>query len=279
MDVKQDFKVVGTRPIRPDGIEKVTGRARFGSDFVLPGMLQGKVLRSEHAHAKIKSIDTSEAEKVDGVKAVVTGDDFPALQSGMVEAGEAPTDQWDLARNVIARDKVLYHGHVVAAVAATSIAAAELAITKIKVEYEALTPVLDLETAMADNAPLLHDDLYTQGLAEKATTPSNIAAFMELKRGDIDVGFNEADVVVERTFTTSTVHQGYIEPHAVVAQTTENGKCEIWCCTQGPFEVHGGQALWFVGFRCWNQWTSPDVFNHVLVAVWHLAGLLSTVHV
>ena len=120
--VTRELKIVGTRPLRPDGMDKVTGRAKFGADMHVPNMLIGRVLRSPHAHARIKSIDVSKAQALKGVKAVITGQDFPTL----IREGARPlyNDGPDLANNIIARDKVLYHGHAVAAVAATTIEAA-----------------------------------------------------------------------------------------------------------------------------------------------------------
>jgi CO/xanthine dehydrogenase Mo-binding subunit len=223
------YKWVGTRPIRPDGFDKVTGRARFGADLTLPGMLEGAVLRSPHAHARIRSIDTTKALAMPGVKAVITGADFP-------EPTGHPTDQ-DLARNVMARDKVLYEGHVVAAVAATSKRAARQAAAAIWVEYEVLPHVMDVDEAMAPDAPLLHPNLITKGLDPAPTEPSNIASRVVYERGELDKGFAEADVVVEREFTTKPVHQGYIEPHAAVADTVQNGRSTLWCSSQGHFAM------------------------------------------
>lgn len=237
-----DFRHIGTRPIRPDGLDKVTGRANFGADYQLPGMLQGRILRSPHAHARIKSIDTSAALATPGVKAVVTGADFPSVAGGDIEGGEGSGDYKDMAENVMARDKVLYHGHAVAAVAATSAAAASAAIDAIRVEYETLPPVMDIDTAMADDAQLLDEQLFTQGLPEQPAKPSNIAQYMTLSRGDVDAGFAEADVVVERTYRTPTVHQGYIEPHACVARWGQDDQSLLWCCTQGAFDVRSMTA-------------------------------------
>jgi CO/xanthine dehydrogenase Mo-binding subunit len=224
------FKYVGTRPIRHDGFDKVTGRAQFGADQNLPGMLQGAILRSPHAHAKILRIDTSKAMALDGVKAVVTGDDLPAPKHPPAGVGTAHVNFKELAENVIARDKVLYHGHAVAAVAATSIETARQACELIEVEYEVLTPVLDLDSALADGAPVLHPD-------HDRAVGGNIMGRTFFERGDVAKGFAEADVVVEREFATPMVHQGYIEPHACTVRTTPDGKVEIWCCTQGPFAV------------------------------------------
>ncbi len=231
------FKYVGTRPIRPDGVDKVTGRATFGADFSLPGMLHGAVLRSPHAHARIKSVDVSAALAMDGVLAAVSGADFPEVEDTGEMGGEGGGSMKDLAANVMAREKVLYHGHAVAAVAATSLQKARAALDAIRVDYEVLTPVMNLDQAMAEDAPLLNENLMTQGLPEPATKPSNVAARMVMGRGDVDQGFEEADVIVEGTYNTPTVHQGYIEPHACLATVNEGGQTTIWCCTQGPFEV------------------------------------------
>jgi CO/xanthine dehydrogenase Mo-binding subunit len=219
-------------------MDKVTGRAKFGADLHLPGMLIGRVLRSPHAHAKILSVDTSEAEKLPGVKAAVSGSDFPPVPPIVWEAsGETPVNFRDLARNVMARDKALYDGHAVAAVAATSAIIAEKALGLIKVDYEVLPHVIDVEEAMKPDAPVLHDDIFTEGVSPTPDKPSNIAKKMEFILGDIEKGFKEADVIVERDFATKPVHQGYIEPHACVADVSEDGKIFIHCSSQGQFMV------------------------------------------
>ena len=235
MSEEMDFKAIGTRPIRPDGVEKVTGRAKFGADEILPGMLVGKVLRSPHAHAKITSIDTSKAQQLAGVHAVVTAADFP-------DRSTASPGMRRFADNIIAEHKVLYHGHAVAAVAAASNSIALAALELIEVEYEVLEPVIDALSAMKGDAPLLHDDLFTRDVTGEAKTPSNIASRTVSSKGDVETGFAEADVVIERTFITPMVHQGYIEPHACTANWTESGKGTIWCCTQGHFDVRNSTA-------------------------------------
>jgi CO/xanthine dehydrogenase Mo-binding subunit len=234
---KEHQKVVGTRPIRPDGVDKVTGRAAFGADMVMPGMLWGKVKRSPHAHARILSIDTSKAAALPGVRAVVTAADFPEIASEEAFVGEGPMNFRDLSRNCMARDKVLYDGHAVAAVAAISPAIAEEALDLIAVEYEVLPHVIDVEAAMAPDAPLLHDDLYTQGVDPKPTRPSNIAKRLHFAKGDIAQGFAEADVVIARRYTLKPVHQAYIEPHACVVSFASDGQCTIWSSSQGHFMV------------------------------------------
>ncbi|HEY1796435.1 MAG TPA: xanthine dehydrogenase family protein molybdopterin-binding subunit [Stellaceae bacterium] len=233
----EGLKVVGTRPIRPDGIEKVIGRAQFGADTVMPGMLWAKVKRSPHAHAKIKSINYDKALKLPGVKAVITAKDFPDIKSEEAFVGEGPMNFRDLSRNCIAADKALYDGHAVAAVAATSSAIAEEALDLIDVEYEVLAHVIDVEDAMADGAPVLHDDLFTQGVEPKPTKPSNVAKKIGFNKGNIEEGFKEAEVVIERRYTTQPVHQGYIEPHACVVSIATDGQATIWSSSQGQFMV------------------------------------------
>ena len=232
-----DLKVIGTRPIRPDGVDKVTGRARFGADYNLPGQLIGKVLRSPYPHARIKRIDTSKAAALPGVKAIVTRDDFPDQPSEFVPAGEMLINYRDLVRNIMAREKVLYEGHAVAAVAATSASIAKQALKLIEVEYEVLPHVLDVDEAMRPDAPLLHENMITAGVDPAPNTPSNIAKRVEFKLGDIEKGFAEADVIIEREFKTKPVHQGYIEPHACLANVSEDGQAELWVTTQGHWIV------------------------------------------
>lgn len=221
-----DLKAIGTRPIRPDGVEKVTGRANFGADLSLPGMLHGKILRSPHAHARIKSVDLSEALAMDGVISAISGKDLPG--------------GGDLGVNILAKDKALYHGHAVAAVAARSAYLAEVALDKIKVEYEPLDPVLTIDDAIADGATLVNESMHTNGDTSKPA--SNIAAVTKFERGDVAQGFAEADVVVEGEYRVPTAHQGYIEPHACTATITEEGKATVWCCTQGQFDVRSMTA-------------------------------------
>ncbi|HLG47755.1 MAG TPA: xanthine dehydrogenase family protein molybdopterin-binding subunit [Reyranella sp.] len=233
------YKWIGTRPDRPDGADKVTGRARFGADFNLPGQLIGKVLRSPHPHAIIKSIDTSKAEALAGVKAVVTAKDFPEQANMIVPTGEMQVNLRDITRNVMAREKALYEGHPVAAVAAVSEAIARQALALIKVDYKVLPHVIDVAEAMKPDAPVLHDHMITEGVNPPPKKPSNIAKRIEFNKGDTKAGFAEAEVVVEESFTTQAVHQGYIEPHAALASAAEDGQVQVWSTTQGHFQVRG----------------------------------------
>ena len=237
MATSTKYRVVGTRPVRPDGVEKVTGRAIYGADVVLPRMAHGKILRSPHAHARILSIDTSKAESLPGVLAIVTADDLPEVQ-GMVMQGEGgEVNMRHASHNILAHGKVLYQGHAVAGVAATNPHIALEALKLIQVEYEVLPAMMDVRQAMEPNATLLHEDLYTDDGGEKSEKPSNIAAHIVAEEGDIAQGFADAVLIVEREFVTQMVHQGYIEPHAATAEWRSDGQLTIWCSTQGSFTV------------------------------------------
>lgn len=232
-----DFRWIGKRPWRPDGVEKVTGRAEYGADQAMPGMLFGVVVRSPHAHARIRSIDTGRAQAAVGVKAVITNADFPEISASDATKGTAPVNFQHLSQNLMARDKVLYDGHAVAAVAATTLRAAQRAAALIEVDYEVLPHVLDVDAAMAPDAPLLHNTMMTAGLETPAAAPSNVAKRVAFTIGDTEAGFVAADVVIEREYKTQPVHQGYIEPHAAVADATEDGQTKIWSSSQGHFMI------------------------------------------
>ncbi len=234
---KPELKVVGTRPVRPDGVDKVTGRAQFGADMALPGMLWAKVVRSPHAHARIVKIDASRALALPGVKAVVTAGDFPDIPAEEAFVGEGPINFRDLSRNCLARDKVLYEGHAVAAVAAISQSIAEEAVGLVDVTYEVLPHVIDVEEAMRPDAPVLHDDLFTAGVEPKPVRPSNISKRVYFVKGDAETAFNGADVVVEGRYTTAPVHQAYIEPHACVVTVAADGQAVVYSSSQGQFMV------------------------------------------
>ncbi|MEM7122183.1 MAG: xanthine dehydrogenase family protein molybdopterin-binding subunit [Pseudomonadota bacterium] len=242
--VPTEFKTVGTRPVRPDGMDKVTGRARFGADMSAPGMLVGAILRSPHAHARIRKIDTSKAEALAGVKAVITSKDLKAQ----------PGCDMDILVNVMARGKALYDGHAVAAVAAVDMSVARKALKLIEIDYKVLPHVTDVDEAMKPDAPVLHKHIehdYHQDMLETADhvkgknektlppgkRPSNIAGRYQFGHGDPKKGFREADVIVEHEFKTEATHQGYIEPHACLANVSSDGWAELWVCTQGHFMV------------------------------------------
>lgn len=234
----RSFTSVGTRPVRPDGIDKVTGRARYGADFNMAGQLVGRVLRSPHAHAVIRSIDTSKAEALPGVKAVITAADLPDLTNG-------DSAMYDILDNCMARKKALYDGHAVAAVAAIDARTAKQALKLIAVDYEVLPHVTDVDEAFQHGAPLINDAVFTEGLEEKPVKPSNVTKRTQYGHGDVHKGFGEADFVVERSFRTEQTHQGYIEPHACVASFSADGTADLWVCTQGHFvyRQHCAQLL------------------------------------
>ena len=224
------FNYIGTRPNRPDGLDKVTGRAKYGADFNAPNMLHAAVLRSPHAHARIIKIDTSKAEALSGVKAFVTRADFPTGLKG---------EDFYLQENTIAGDRVLYDGHAVAAIAATSALVAKDAIKLIEVEYEILPHVTDVDEAMMPDAPVIREGAQDHTVPEGS--PPNIVSYMDFGHGDLETGFSDADLVMENTYKTEAAHQGYIEPHACVGQLGQDGKGEMWICTQGQ---------WFIRKMC-----------------------------
>ena len=206
---------------RVDAADKLTGKALYVADLTMPGMLHGKLLHSPYAHARIKRLDVSKARALPGVMAVITAADVPA------SAGRA----------IMAEGKVLYAGHPVAAVAATDPETAEAALGLIEVEYEPLPVVMDGPEAMKPGAPLLHPNMFTQGLAGKASAASNIASISELRRGDIEAGFARADLIKEDTYRTAMIHQGYLEPQAFLAQVDVGGKVTVWASVQGAFAL------------------------------------------
>ena len=237
------YDVVGTRPIRHDGTDKVTGRALYGADYDTAGLLHGHIVRSPHAHANIRNVDTSKAEALEGVLAVVTHADFTGDADGLVDMGEgAPTSLKWLRDNVLASDKALYRGHAIAGVAAVNPHIAEEAAGLIEIDYEVLPPVITVEQAMADGAPILHADLKTKELGEETDNVSNVADHFQHKKGDTAKGFAEADVIVEREYRAKTVHQGYIEPHNATALWNADGRVHVWCSTQGAFAVRDAMS-------------------------------------
>lgn len=214
-----DRRVLGRRIERIDAADKVMGRTLFVADLELPGMLHAKALRSPHAHARLISIDPSAALARPGVMAVITAADFTRPD----------------ARALMARDKVRYAGEPVAVVAALTPELAEEALETIRVEYEPLVPVMDGLEATRPDAPLLHSDLHCESLAGRADTPSNVAYVHDLERGDVDSAFARADVIVEKTYRTAMVHQGYLEPRAAVAQVGLDGNVTVWASSHGSF--------------------------------------------
>jgi xanthine dehydrogenase molybdenum-binding subunit len=248
----QEFNVVGTRPIRHDGWDKVTGRAKYAADANFAGMLYGKFLRSPHAHARIKSIDYSKALAVPGVRAVVTSEDLPEVSAKLIDQEEGSGFNYGFfSRNMLAKEKVLYKGHPVAAVAAVSQHVAEEAVSLIEVEYEVLTPVLTALDAMKEGAPLIHEMLIPRSSAapgpvgwgdESTENGTNVANHFVHKLGDVDKGFQESDIIIEREFDTKRVHQGYIEPHSATVSWGKDGYITVWTSTQQLFGLRDHTA-------------------------------------
>ena len=230
---KPEYKVIGSRPIRHDGVDKVIGRAQYGADISLPGMLHGKVLRSPHPHARIVSIDTSKAEAHPDVRAVATSEDLPD-PGPVTRENVFPKPVSD---NILARGKALYKGHSVAAVAATSALAAEEAVALIEVEYEPLPWITNVEEALKAEAPALHEHWPENGSSENGIDGPNVADHVQHAFGDLDKGFTEADMVIEREYKNKSVHQGYIEPQNATASWSADGRVTIWCSSQGHFLI------------------------------------------
>ena len=237
-----EYNVVGKRPVRPDGVDKVTGRAQYGADVKLTGLLHAKVLRSPYPHARIRSIDTSKAEALPGVRAVVTSKDLPFASLSREDLGGDYGRLKFASDHMLASDKVLFKGHPVAAVAAVNPHVAETAISLIEVDYEPLEAVVDVQHAMQEGAPLLHEELRTSSMGEISDKPSNVASHLSYEKGDVAQGFADAELVIEREFTTASVHQGYIEPHNSTAFWNTDGQLNLWTSTQGAFAVRAAVA-------------------------------------
>ena len=244
--VTPQFRAIGTRPVRHDGVDKVTGRAQYGADLLFPGLIFGKVLRSPHAHARIKSVDASRALNYPGVLAVATAQDLAPVD----EADPAGLALKFLSNNILAGDKVLYKGHAIAAVAAANVHTAEAALKLIEVQYEPLPPVIDVRAAMAADAPVLHPQFPNRHPDENGPLGPNVAEHHRVALGDTVKGFRKADLVLEQEFHIPTVHQGYIEPQNATAwwvpdgqKKSPGGRLTIWCSSQAPFGIRTDVAL------------------------------------
>ncbi|MFQ5860699.1 MAG: xanthine dehydrogenase family protein molybdopterin-binding subunit, partial [Dehalococcoidia bacterium] len=231
-------RYIGKPLEKVDAREQVTGKALFGADLHVPGMLYGRVLRSPYPHARIKKLDYQKALELRGVRAVITAEDLPPVtQKAEAFGGELMIALKDLRRLVLAHDKALFDGHPIAAVAATTPEIAEEAVGLIEVEYELLPPVENVVDAMREDSLLLHEDLFTKTLGKAPARPSNVALYLESGRGDVERGLGEADVVVENTYDTKMVHQGYLEPQACLAKPKDDYSITLWTSTQGIFNV------------------------------------------
>jgi CO/xanthine dehydrogenase Mo-binding subunit len=246
MKTTREVKGVGLSIPRADGAEKVTGKTEYVADLKPKGMLHAKLLRSPHAHARIKRIDTSKAKALPGVRAVIVAADIPGLKK------KAPTR----AHAVLAIDRVVFVGQPVAAVAADELAIAEEACDLIQVDYEVLPAAVDPLDAMQVGAPpvaeagteadtseaLAHSGVAAAKSEAKPSKAVNISQQAKINRGDLAKAFAESDVVIEKTYRIPMVHQGYLEPHAVLAQWDQQGQLTLWASTQGSFNTRSEVA-------------------------------------
>lgn len=233
------YSVVGKSLPKIDSRDKVTGRAQYAADISLPGMLVGKILRSPHPHARILAVDTTEAERLPGVRAVLTGANIPTARIGN-QIKDQP---------ILARDKVRFAGEPVAVVAAVDEATADAALSLIRVEYQELPVVTDPLAALEPEAPTIHEDLDSYeatlvplGRRDGRPAPPNLLNRSRIQRGDVEKAFAQADLVVEARYRTQVVHPACLEPHACVAQVSPQGKVTVWTSTQGPFIIRNAIA-------------------------------------
>jgi CO/xanthine dehydrogenase Mo-binding subunit len=240
----------GSRLLRGDGREKVTGQARYAADLQLAGLLHARFLYSEHPHARIRSISTEQARSMPGVHAVITQDDVPDVRYGMFVKD----------RTLFARDVVRFEAEVVAAVAASTPEQAEAACRAIEVDYEPLEPTLDAEAALAPEAPLVHAEWESYGTQQGVARDGNDCGLMTSVKGDADRGFAEADRIFEDRFEADMSHPVPIEPHAILAQW-QGEKVTIWSSTQTPYPARSGVA---------ETLQIPE--SHVRIVVPHLGG-------
>ncbi len=214
-----DTVVIGQRVPRIDALEKVTGRAKYTSDLKLPGMLYGAFLRSPHAHAKIKRIDTSKAEALPGVKAVLTQAKLAGKVAKLVDEAHGTVTDF----KAFADTKVKYQGEKIAAVAATSRDIAEEAARLIEVEYEVLPAVVDARDAIRSDAPIIHED-EKPFVAANGETLRNILHSTDRVEGNVAEGFAQSDYIFEDTYVIPRAHQSYIEPQVAIAEVAPDGK-------------------------------------------------------
>ncbi|MBT4503624.1 MAG: xanthine dehydrogenase family protein molybdopterin-binding subunit, partial [Gemmatimonadetes bacterium] len=204
-----EHRVIGQRLPRPDAIPRVTGEAVYTDDITFPGMLHGAVARSPHARARILQIDTSQAEALPGVRAVLTPDNCDLFST-----------------------EIFYPGQKIAAVAAVDRHTAREAVALIEVEYETLPSICDPLLAMEPDAPQVHPS--------KHPDHNNVCSFQRKERGDVEAGFARAEVVVEQTYQVGAAHQAYLEPHACVARFDNAGDLTVWTSVQGQFVARSG---------------------------------------
>src|SRR5438105_10328599 len=246
MKTTRDVKGIGLSILRPDAPDKVTGQVQYVADLTPRGLLHAKMRRTPHAQARIRRIDTTRAKARAGVRAVLTAADMPYLKK------KAPTR----AHAVLAIDRVVFAGQPVAAVAADEVAIAEEALDLIDVEYEVLPAAVDPLEAMKPGAPPVaeagteadtseaqaHGSVSGVAAVAKPAKAVNISQQAKLARGDVAKGFAESEVIIEKTYRVPMVHQGYLEPHAVLAQWDTTGQLTLWASTQGSFNTRSEVA-------------------------------------
>jgi CO/xanthine dehydrogenase Mo-binding subunit len=251
--MSDQLRTVGADVPRVETVEKLTGDALYTGDLLLPGMLHAKVKQSPHARARILRIDTSRAEALPGVHAVLTGHELD-YKLGL----------YVVDKDILAKDVVRHFGEAVAAVAADTLEIARAAVELIEVDYEVLTPVLDPMAAIEDGAPLVHPDLGGYAYVEAAFSPqpgTNVAHVQRVRKGDLEQGFAEAEWVVEREYTNPSVQHVPLETHVAVVQWKAGDQVTIWTSAQSPFTVRN---LFCTAMRL--------PLNRVRVVVPHVGG-------
>jgi len=229
---ESEFSVIGKNSIRVDAMEKVTGRATYAGDVYLPGMLMCKIMTSTRSHAKIVSIDTTAAEALPGVRCVITGSDYPDVRFGSGALKD---------RRIMAREEVFYIGEPVAAIAADDEITALEAIGLIEIKYEDIKHVVDPLQAIYGSSVDVHSDLEDfEGFG--FALGGNNCTMLDSDRGDVEQGFKDSDVIIEETYHTQPISQGFLEPMACVADVEANGRLDIYASTQGPYQVRSQLA-------------------------------------
>jgi len=231
------FFTIGNRPIRHDGVDKVTGKAKYGSDIEFSGMLYGKILRSPHAHAIIENIDYSKAIEHPEFKALVTHQDLLITQSSDKTNNSTQVSTKLLDENILAKNKVFYVGHPILAVASSNTHYAQEILDLVQIKYTVLQPITNINESLDKNAPKLHDGFIPPVNLNSKISSQNITNHMQFNLGDFSSSIKECDNVFSDSYSTSTVHQGYIEPQNATAIWNDDDKLTIWCSSQGHFGI------------------------------------------
>ena len=231
------FFTIGNRPIRHDGVDKVTGKAKYLSDIEFSLMLYGKILRSPHAHAIIENIDYSKAIEDPEFKALVTHQDLLITQSSDKTNNSTQVSTKLLDENILAKNKVFYVGHPILAVASSNTHYAQEILDLVQIKYTVLQPITNINESLDKNAPKLHDGFIPPVNLNSKISSQNITNHMQFNLGDFSSSIKECDNVFSDSYSTSTVHQGYIEPQNATAIWNDDDKLTIWCSRQGHFGI------------------------------------------